>query len=66
VVSVKMQPGDQANSYCDSGKERGWLLSHWIATMQLNLEELFFAFRDLVETDKDRLRCEVTPDMLVW
>lgn len=33
--------------------------------MQLNLEELFFAFRDLVETDKDRLRCEVTPDMLV-
>jgi hypothetical protein len=23
VVSVKMQPGDQANSYCDSGKERG-------------------------------------------
>lgn len=38
---------------------------HYIATVQLNLEELSFAFRELVETEKHRIRCEVTPDMLV-
>jgi hypothetical protein len=36
-----------------------------MATEQLDLEELSFAFRELVETEKLRIRCEVTPDMLV-
>lgn len=65
AVRAKMQPGDKARDlWIWEGKGTIPILVD--TNGMLNLEEMSFAHRYMVEIEKLWLRCEISPDVFVW